>query len=267
MNVFSEPEVSGNSLWFVFHKDQLLIKKVNEGWEIPTKEDLKLVESIPNKYLFLGKNKETDCFTAALSTNEIHGDGMAFIGLRELFGKVDEVLFWVAGKAIQIVNWDKTYQFCGQCGTPTVTKKNEFAKLCPGCGLTNYPRISPAIIVAVVKGNKILLAQSSRFTSQFYSVLAGFVEPGETLEECVEREVREETGIEVKNIKYFGSQSWPFPNSLMIAFTAEYVAGEIKVDGEEIIEAKWFSVEDLPAIPGSISIARKLIDWFIVVHK
>ncbi|MBB6214643.1 NAD+ diphosphatase [Anaerosolibacter carboniphilus] len=267
MNVFSKPEINTNSLWFVFHNDRLLIKVGNEGWEIPTQKDLMVLERRPEKYHFLGKIKEANCFSAELSTDEVQGEHMIFVGLRELFGKIDEALFWLAGKAIQIVNWDKTYQFCGQCGSPTVTKDNEFAKLCPVCGLTNYPRISPAIIVAVVKDDQILLAQSRRFTSKFYSVLAGFVEPGETLEECVKREVKEESGIEVKNISYFGSQPWPFPNSLMVAFTADYAGGEIKADEEELVDAKWFSAKDLPQIPGSISIARKLIDWFIETHQ
>ncbi|MFH1481427.1 MAG: NAD(+) diphosphatase, partial [Pseudomonadota bacterium] len=125
-----------------------------------------------------------------------------------------------------------------------------------------YPRLSPAIIVAVLKNDQILLAHSQRFPGQFYSVLAGFVEPGETLEECVQREVHEEVGITVKNIRYFGSQPWPFPDSLMIAFTAEYAGGEIRIDKSELTDAGWFSADHLPAVPSRISIARQLIDWF-----
>ena len=139
-------------------------------------------------------------------------------------------------------------------------KKDERAKECPKCGLLNYPRISPAIIVAVLKGNQILLARSRRFPGGFYSVLAGYVEPGETLEECVRREVFEEVGIEVKNIRYFGSQPWPFPDSQMIAFTAEYLSGDIKPDESEIVDAGWFLPENLPEIPGKISIARSLLE-------
>ena len=130
-----------------------------------------------------------------------------------------------------------------------------------------FPRISPAVIVLVERGKKVLLARASRFTEDIYSVIAGFVEPGETLEETVAREIKEETGIEVKNIRYFGSQPWPFPDSLMIAFTAKYAGGEIKIDGEEIVEAKWFAADQLPNIPGKISIARSLIDWFVAKHN
>jgi NAD+ diphosphatase len=122
--------------------------------------------------------------------------------------------------------------------------------------------MSPAIIVAVVKDKKILLARASRFPYEMYSVLAGFVEPGESLEACVKREVREEVGIEVKNIRYFGNQPWPFPNSLMVAFTADYAAGEIRIDETEIVDAGWFSANNFPLIPSKISIARHLIDWF-----
>ena len=142
-------------------------------------------------------------------------------------------------------------------------KTDERAKICLKCGLINYPRISPAIIVAVVKKNQILLARSERFPTGFYSVLAGFVEPGETFEDCVKREVKEEVGLDVKNIRYFGSQPWPFPDSLMVGFTADYDGGKILIDKTEIKDAGWFTAHDLPQIPGKISIARRLIDWFV----
>jgi NAD+ diphosphatase len=137
------------------------------------------------------------------------------------------------------------------------------AKECPGCGFLSFPRISPAVIVLVEKENRVLLARVKRFTTELYSVLAGFVEPGETLEETVRREVEEEVGIKVKNLRYFGSQPWPFPDSLMIGFTADYESGEIKIDETEIADAGWYDPDRLPTIPGKISIARELIDWFV----
>jgi NAD+ diphosphatase len=146
---------------------------------------------------------------------------------------------------------------------PFFKQEGFLRKLCPKCGLLSFPRLSPAIIVAVVHGSKILLARANHFADGFYSVLAGFVEPGETLEECVRREVQEEVGLQVKNIRYFGSQPWPFPHSLMIGFTAEFAGGHITIDGAEIADAAWFSPADLPRIPGEISIARRLIDWFL----
>ena len=145
---------------------------------------------------------------------------------------------------------------------PTADKQDERAKICQQCGLVNYPRVSPAIIVAVIKDDQILLARSGRFPGGFFSVLAGFVEPGESLEACVKREVFEETGIAVQNIRYFGSQPWPFPDSLMVGFTAEYAGGDIQIDGREIVAADWYSRDNLPNIPPGISIARQLIDWF-----
>lgn len=173
-------------------------------------------------------------------------------------------IFRVAGRAHQIINWVRTHQYCGKCGGPIKNKVTELARECPNCGVNIYPRISPAVIIAIVKGDKILLARNKNFPNSFYSVLAGFVEPGETLEECVQREVKEEVGIEVKNIKYFGSQSWPFPDSLMIAFTAEYANGEIVVDNLELSHADWFSRYNLPAkIPDKKTIAGRLIEWFI----
>lgn len=255
---------TGPAFWFIFYHDKLLVKLNNDSAIIPFTGDLStILNSEPLTKHFLGKLNNHSCYTLEIPSDNFAPEYMTFLGLRRLFGLIEENLFWVAGRAIQIINWDRTHQFCGRCGRQTYSNQNEYAKVCPECGFTSYPRISPAIIVAVTKENKILLARNSRFKKIFYSVLSGFVEPGETLEECLRREVEEEVGIEVKNISYFGSQSWPFPNSLMVAFTAEYDRGEIIIDNEEIIEAKWFTVNDLPDLPNSISIARQLINWFI----
>jgi NAD+ diphosphatase len=162
-----------------------------------------------------------------------------------------------------MLEWDRGNRFCGACGAPLAMRSDVRAKECTACGRLVFPRISPAIIVAIERGARLLLARSARFAEELYSVLAGFVEPGETLEEAVYREVKEEVGITVKNIRYFGSQPWPFPDSLMVGFTAEYDAGEIAIDGEEIVAARWFAADQLPSIPGPISIARRLIDAFI----
>jgi NAD+ diphosphatase len=192
--------------------------------------------------------------------------GWAFEGLRSLFGLLSDTFFRVAARALEVLEWDRGHRFCGKCGTATTLKDGERARECPRCGHLSYPRISPAVIVAVVRAEKILLARARRFPPGFYSVLAGFVEPGETLEECVAREVREETGIEVKNLKYFRSQPWPFPHSLMIAFTAEYAGGEIAVDQSELLDAGWYSADAIPSIPDPITVARKLIDWFLATR-
>jgi NAD+ diphosphatase len=169
----------------------------------------------------------------------------------------------VAGRAVQIVAWDLTHRFCSRCATPTPPLAGERAKKCPACGLVSYPRLTPAVIVAVQRGNTILLARNAAFTAAFYSVLAGFVEPGETLEGTVRREIREEVGIEVRDIRYFGSQPWPFPHSLMIGFTANWAAGELRIDERELADAGWFAADALPTIPPKLSIARRLIDAFV----
>ena len=160
------------------------------------------------------------------------------------------------------LDWDRTHQYCGRCGTKTIDAEGERAKRCPNCGLSNYPRLSPSIIVRINRGDEILMARAFRFPPGMYSVLAGFVEPGETLEEAVEREVWEEVRIRVKNIRYFGSQPWPFPHSLMLGFTAEYAGGEIEIDQVEIEDAGWYSAANLPQLPPRLSIARRLIDDF-----
>ena len=212
---------------------------------------------------FLGQVEGRSYYAAELTTESVAPEKMLFCDLRRLLGKIPDASFFLAGKACQMLHWDRTHQYCSRCGARTENKSDERAKFCPACGFVNYPRISPAIIVAITRDREILLAKGNGFQGDFYSVLAGFVEPGETFEECVQREVREEVGLEVKNIRYFGSQPWPFPDSLMVGFTAEYAGGYINIDEKEILKAGWFDIGQLPPIPKTGSIARGLIDWFI----
>jgi NAD+ diphosphatase len=260
--------LNNNSIfWFAFRGNELLVEIKDNKATIPNVEDLSSLNIIPIRTQDLGMKESKHYYSAELSSEALAPEGMEFLDLRQLFGLFDEEFFMFAGRAIQIMMWDKTHQFCGQCGESTHKLPNEFGKACSKCGLISYPRISPAIIVAITKGDKILLARNAKATFNRYSVLAGFVEPGETLEQCVAREVMEEVSIKIKNISYFGSQPWPFPNSLMLGFTAEYHSGEIKVDKNELSEAAWFGVDDMPEIPGSISIARKLIDWYVESNR
>ncbi len=249
--------------WLSFLGDKLLITKDGGQVSIPLADDLTALGLKPLRSQYLGSLDGYPCYCTELTQDTAVPQGMEFLGLRQLFGRGDETLYSLAGRARQIVAWDKTHQYCGQCGSPTQNKVDERAKLCPRCGEVTYPVLSPAIIVAITKGDELLLARGNRFAVPMYSVLAGFVEPGESLEECVHREVREEVGIEVKHISYFGSQPWPFPHSLMIGFTAEYAGGEIHIDPREIVDAGWYRAENLPLIPDKLSIARRLIDWFI----
>lgn len=255
-------KVPENALWFLFHEQRLLVKHEKDKELIPQSADLEAACLVPIGKQFLGSLDKRACYAAELPDGKPVPDAFSFVGLRDVFARFEEEVIQAAGLANQLVHWNRNHQYCGKCGNLTKKKTDERARICPKCGLINYPRLSPAIIVAVLKDHQILLAHSKRFPTQFYSVLAGFVEPGETLEKCVGREVFEEVGITVKNIRYFGSQPWPFPDSLMVAFTAEYAGGEIKVDHSEIVDADWFSANRLPRIPPKISIARQLIDWF-----
>ena len=191
---------------------------------------------------------------------------MVLEGLRDLFFRLDEPLFWIAAQAVQIVAWDRDHQFCGRCGSATEDHPSERSKKCPTCAQVHYPRLAPAVIVLVERGDQILLGRSAHFPPGMYSTLAGFVEPGESLEQTVAREIAEEVGVQVDNVRYFGSQPWPFPNSLMIGFRADYVSGDLVTD-DEIEAAAWFSAGDLPLIPPRISIARALIDSWIAERR
>jgi NAD+ diphosphatase len=252
-----------SDLWFVIHEDKLVVRQKGNAFSVPRLSDLKPLQDSFEGAQYFGLRDGTPCFLAAWPDAETLTDELVCKGLFELLGLVADELLLVAGCAAQLIRWGRSHRFCGQCGSPAEDKADERAKACPRCGLTSFPRLSPAVIVAVVKGDKLLLATSPRFRVSFWSVLAGFVEPGETLEACVVREVREEVGITVKNVRYFGSQPWPFPDSLMLGFTAEYAEGEIRADGTEITDARWFGADNLPNIPPSVSIARKLIDWFV----
>ena len=254
------------AFWFIFDKGKLLVDHTDNGYRVPETLDLADMALRPVRKQYLGTLDGHCCYAAELEQGGSTTEGFEFKDLRALFGRIPEDLVWIAGRANQLVDWNQAHRYCGSCGHLTENKKDERAKICPHCGLINYPRLSPAIIAAVIKDRRILLARNHRFRGPFYSVLAGFVEPGETLEECVRREIREEVGISVKNIRYFGSQPWPFPNSLMIGFVADYAAGEIAVDRSEIMEAAWFSANHLPKIPPKMSIARRLIDWFAENH-
>lgn len=190
-------------------------------------------------------------------------EGYAVAGLRDWLGRVEQSVFYLAGRAHQIIDWHNEHQYCGRCGTGMVDHAKDRAKQCPSCDLINYPKLAPSIIVLITRGEQMLLARNANWPSNMFSTLAGFVEPGESIEQTVHREILEEVGLRVGSLKYFGSQSWPFPNSLMLGFHAEYESGEISCQDDEIAEARWFDVDDLPNIPPRSAISRWLIDEFI----
>ena len=250
--------------WFLFKGSDLLVRVIDGLAEVPVAAGLASLGLSASVVHHIGDADGAPCRTA-----EIDGDapdGWTFAGLRSLFSVLPEPLFRVAGRALMTVDWARSHRFCGRCGAATRAKEGERARECPACGELGYPRISPAIIVAVTRGDRLLLVRHHRFAQRF-TVVAGYVEPGETLEECVQREVFEEVGVRVKNIRYFGSQPWPFPDSLMVAFTAEHAEGEVRVDPAEITDAGWFAAGEFPEIPPPISIARRLIDWFAMEFR
>lgn len=244
-------------LHFAFHRRELLI---TEDGALP--ESLDGLSVVRSQYL--GRLDGVHCVSAELSVEIEVPAGLRLRDLRRLYGKLDVAHHAVAGRAVQIMEWDRTHQFCGACGKPTVLSDGDRSRQCPDCKFPMYPRLAPAMIVAVQRGSQILLARSPHFPPGIYSTLAGFVEPGESAEEAVIREVYEETRVVVEDVRYFGSQPWPFPNSLMLGFTAQYKAGEIDIADDELEEAGWYDVNDLPrTFPGNVSISQWLLHDFI----
>ena len=255
--------------WFAVGKQGVLVRKDdvedlrNATFALPTREELLSIGLSPEAALASGILGDTDCFAVAVPDDLAPPPGWAHLTIRSLMTAFDAPTFCAAATAGHVLDWHSTSQFCGRCGTHTEPMSSERSMKCPKCGLTQYPRIAPAVIVLVRRGDEALLARNGRFPVPFFSTLAGFTEIGETLEDTVHREIFEEVGIRVRDIRYQGSQPWPFPHSLMLGFTAEWDSGDIKVDGEEIAEARFFSAHDLPMIPPKISIARRLIDSWL----
>jgi NAD+ diphosphatase len=252
--------------WFVVRRGEVLLFDGPDGPVIPLHRGEPPIAGLARH--IIGSLRGITSY--ALDVGEDQGiaepEGHRWVPLRALFGQVDEVTWTAAGRAEQIVAWDRTHRFCGRCGAETERHPAERARQCPRCRLMQFPRLSPATITLVTRGDdegEVLLAHGRQFGARFFSCIAGFVEPGESLEQCVAREVFEETGIEVTDIRYFNSQPWPFPNSLMIGFQARYVGGELNLQESEIVEAGWYRADDLPPHPrGGMSIAGWLIeDW------
>jgi NAD+ diphosphatase len=264
------------ALWFVFRGEKLLVEagapapgKLEDprAWPRPSWARLPVATAaealglVPVRSLYLGRLGTAHCFAAEVAADATPPPGFGWHGLRALFGVLDDAQFALAGRALQLLGWDRTHRFCGSCGTPTALRTTERARECPACGLVAYPRVAPAVMALVRRlPEEILLARSPRFPPGMYSAMAGFVEPGETLEQCLEREVLEEVGVRVRDLRYFASQPWPFPHSLMIAFVADWESGEVRADPAEIEAAAWFGITALPQLPAPISIARRLID-------
>ena len=254
------------NVYIIINRRKVLIKEENDSFNLLNRKDLNSLD-LKDSEMTLVESLEEVNYYLVYSFKDIDSGDFSYYPVRSLYNKIDEKIFWIIAKAAHLNYWFNTNKFCGKCGHKTEIDLESKFIYCKKCKRKNYPKISPAIIVAIVKDNKILLAKNVDFKKDFHSVLAGFVEPGESLEECLRREVREEVNIEVKNIQYFNSQPWPFPNSLMVGFTAEYASGEIEVEPEELVSAAWYKASELPKIPSKLSISRQLIDWFKNEYK
>lgn len=250
-----------DALYFVCLGDEMLCIS-EQGIPRPvTADEFRWVDLAVDYKHYLGRWEGRACY--ALAAHGAAPEGFAVSGLRAWLGRVEPDFFSLAGRAKQIVEWHRDHRHCGRCGAANQDHPSDRAKLCPSCGLTTYPRLSPSIIVLVRRGEEMLLARNAAWPTGMFSTLAGFVEPGESIEQTVHREVCEEVGLTVANLRYLGSQSWPFPNSLMLGFHADYRDGEIVPQEGEIAEARWFHYRELPNVPGGTAISRWLINAFV----
>ena len=248
--------------WILRCNDQVVIRPGQTGagfFPYGTASGFGLAYGPGSGVLHIGDWQGKPCYAADIP-DVPEGVSGELSPLRPLYGLAGAEAFGLAGRAVQLLDWQKNHRYCGRCGQGTTKSASEFAMQCPSCRLTVYPRLSPAVMVLVCRGPQLLLARSPHFRPGVFSALAGFVEAGETLEACARREVREEVGVEIANLRYFESQPWPFPDSLMIAFFADYAGGELSLDPTEIEAADWFSFDALPLLPDPVSIARRLID-------
>ena len=263
-----EPEDNSGALYCVFHGDQLVADpKTPEACLLPG-DLIRFLAPPPVRQAFLGFWKGKPCYARELDPGVgLDAPNFQVGNLYSILGRVSDELFALAGRAQQILQWERDNQFCGRCGTDMTAHELERAMRCEPCGSMIYPRIAPCVIVLVHRGPEMLLARNANFPIEMFSTLAGFIEAGETVEECLVREVKEEVGVDVGNIRYFKSQSWPFPNQLMLGFFAEYEGGDIVCEDEEIAEAHWFSADALPTIPPVHSVAGQLIRHHIENYR
>lgn len=242
------------SLAYIFKQQQLL---VDNNFQLPK------VEKLSSDILLSPGDR---VIARDLHIEEEIPQGYQLVPIRQLISQWTRVQFEQASRAVQLLEWRRNHKFCSHCGTETEAHAREYAMICPACNYHQYPRVQPCVITVITRGNdEILLAKNAKNKSNMYSLIAGFVEVGETLEDAVQRETYEEIGLHVKNIKYLASQPWPFPSNLMIAFKAEYDSGEIVLQEEEISDAEFFKFDQLPEIPFAGSIAHAMIQH--VIHN
>lgn len=249
--------------WFVFCHSELLLEKTNDGtYTIPCMEEPPTRLEDGTKIHNITPFDNAEVKTYRINEQIVDTVKYEWCGLRASFHKLPKDLYLKAGKCEEILYWDANTIYCGACGHP-MRQNTDISKKCDNCGKEIWPQLATAIIVLIHRGEEVLLVHAKNFKGNFYGLVAGFVETGETLEQAVVREVQEETGLNIKNIRYFGSQPWPYPCGLMIGFYAEYDGGEIRLQRSELSAGGWFHKDNLPEIPDKLSIARKLIDNWI----
>lgn len=258
-----DPGDSEQAYYFVF-RDNNLLWSGSSGFPRPaTRDEWHHGDLAGFPTYYFGSYGGLPCYAVQCDDPDAGLPDHEWIGMRRMLMELDEALFAIAGRGRQILEFNRTHKYCGRCGGPTRQHEKESALYCAACEHFYYPRISPCIIVLVTRGEELLLARSSRFPNGMYSTLAGFVEPGETIEQAVHREVQEEVGVEIGGLRYYASQSWPFPHQLMIGFHAEHKAGDIKIDDEEIVDARWWHYTDLPLTPTAAALSGKLIESYL----
>lgn len=264
-------QIPESSLWFILNKEEILLSINTNLISIPTFSEIQSLNPSLNQQHYLGIHCGLSCFAASIQNPETTSLPLKleFHSVRKSYNMLqnDQSLYLIIAKAKQLLYWDMRTQFCGCCGAKTKASETESAKICSTCKSLFFPPISPAILVLIWRNDEILLGRSSDFLPGIYSTLAGFVEPGETIEQAVVREVREEVGFNIKNLQYYSSQPWPFPSSLMIAFIAEYDGGELQIAHSELEDARWFSIKQLPQLPNQMSLSRQLIDTFVATRN
>lgn len=258
-------DYDGEITWFVFRGHDLIVRDPNDGSfvEIPVVRQLSELGIETIRSQVLGHIDGRPVCSAEIDSEADLPPGYVAYSLRRLFGRMEQAVFDIAGMAYQVQYWDKTHQVCSACASALEYRTGSRSKLCAKCQIEYFPKVAPAMIVLVEDGDTLLMARQSRMPQGMYALVAGFLEPGETLEECVAREVMEETGIEVDDIRYFASQPWPFPHQIMVAFFARKCGGELRVDTVELEDAQFFHRDNLPMLPPPISVARKLIDAWL----
>ena len=261
-----------NKYYFIFCKDSLLLSQADNatGHTIPYAEEPPIAPKPWTQVLDIGPMEDGSAVVAYNTdtpTVPPGHDELAFCPLRQSYYKLPRELYLKAGKCAELLYWNRNTQFCGVCGAP-MKMHTSISKRCTQCGKEVWPQLATAVIVLIRRGHdEIFLAKGRNFKTNFYGLIAGFVETGETLEQAVEREVMEETGMEICNLRYFGSQPWPYPSGLMVGFTADYSSGEVRLQKEEIVKGQWFRRDNLPNLPEKLSIARMLIDSWIEEKK